>query len=504
VTILTLVALLISVFTGSWLGKAFCGGSSGSATVWKHCLSMGVGTIVGSYSMLLSLLLSGGRLWALVIIDLGLTVTSWWFMRLQRRGPAERTDRSSARQMRIGHFTWGRVTVAAAMGAMTAAASVAAGVWIVAPHGWWDAWYIWNIRARFLFRGGTNWASAFADTGALIHRDYPLLLPLTVSRLWRYLGDDSTVVPRAVALLFGGMTVGLLFSSLSALRGRSHGCLAIVTLLSVGFFAYSGANQTADVPLAFYMLGTFAALVMERSAPESRGAFFTLAGLMAGGAAWTKNEGILFCGLVVIATVVVWAVQSGWEQALRVAGRVILGMTPMLGVLLVFKVLVPVNYLFEPYNRSVMLQKPFELSRHAEIVQSIVAVFPGVFDPLVIALLTAYVLVAGLSDRRLYRPAATIILLVLIGQVGGYYLAYLMSPFAVLQQASPSMDRLMMQLWPSAVFLLFLETRTLEETSEEPGTARTQEKPARRNGGRFAVPFPRRGFAPPTRLRQHS
>ena len=32
------------------------------------------------------------------------------------------------------------------------------------PHGWWDAFSIWNLRARFLASGGPGWSGAFSET----------------------------------------------------------------------------------------------------------------------------------------------------------------------------------------------------------------------------------------------------------------------------------------------------------------------------------------------------
>ena len=52
---------------------------------------------------------------------------------------------------------------------------------LIEPHGQFDAWYIWNARARFLFRGGAYWADGFSPLVA--HADYPLLIPLIISIL---------------------------------------------------------------------------------------------------------------------------------------------------------------------------------------------------------------------------------------------------------------------------------------------------------------------------------
>jgi hypothetical protein len=53
---------------------------------------------------------------------------------------------------------------------------------LLMPHGGWDAWAIWNLRARFIFRAGAEWLRAFGSF--MPHTDYPLLVPLAVVRGW--------------------------------------------------------------------------------------------------------------------------------------------------------------------------------------------------------------------------------------------------------------------------------------------------------------------------------
>jgi hypothetical protein len=57
------------------------------------------------------------------------------------------------------------------------------------PHGTFDAFGIWNARARFLARAGSDWGRAFL-VDARSHPDYPLLQPLTVARFWACLGGE--------------------------------------------------------------------------------------------------------------------------------------------------------------------------------------------------------------------------------------------------------------------------------------------------------------------------
>jgi hypothetical protein len=67
------------------------------------------------------------------------------------------------------------------------------------PHGFWDAWAIWNMRARFLFRSGNQYINAFSSLYSWSHPDYPLLLPCNVARIWTYVGYESKFAPILIA-----------------------------------------------------------------------------------------------------------------------------------------------------------------------------------------------------------------------------------------------------------------------------------------------------------------
>src|SRR5262249_278244 len=68
-------------------------------------------------------------------------------------------------------------------------------------------------------------------------------------------------------------------------------------------FIAQAAFQYADIPLAFFLLACVAMLaIAERDAWTSK--TLTLAGLAAGFAAWTKNEGLAF--VLVAALAVLW------------------------------------------------------------------------------------------------------------------------------------------------------------------------------------------------------
>ena len=135
------------------------------------------------------------------------------------------------------------------------------------PHGEWDAWSIWNLRARFLFRAGEFWRDAFSNQIAWSHPDYPLLLPGIVAMCWTLARAESTLAPGAVAFLFTFGAAGLLISTLGILRGKTQALIAGIVLLGSVSVVVNGANQYADIPLSYFILATLGSVVSAGTLP---------------------------------------------------------------------------------------------------------------------------------------------------------------------------------------------------------------------------------------------
>ena len=204
------------------------------------------------------------------------------------------------------------------------------------PHGEWDAWSIWNMRARFFVRGGQFWKDAFSSDLAWSHPDYPLLLPGIVALLWTLVHTGSTAAPIGVAFLFGLGTAGILISTLGILRGKAQAFIAGILLIGTVSFTENAANQYADIPLSFAILASLALLCLQDRYPEDL-RFSVLAGLMAGFAAWTKNEGLMFLAVLIAARIFA-IVRYGCRRAvLPQLLRFAAGSLPPLAVLAFFK-----------------------------------------------------------------------------------------------------------------------------------------------------------------------
>lgn len=346
------------------------------------------------------------------------------------------------------------------------------------PHGEWDAWAIWNQRARFLVRSGEDWRRGFSVLLADYHPDYPLLLPAMVARIWRSAGTETLLAPVALSMLFTFGTVSVAFSALGVLRGRWEAALAVFALLGTPFFIYQGAWQYADVPLSFFFLSTLALLCLHDHFSPRHNRLLILAGASAALAAWTKNEGLLFLPAVALA----WCASS-WlsgtkKRSLREAISFAAGALPGLLIILYFKLAVaPPNDLVAAQGLAVAIEHLSDPSRYLEIARGFLSqasligfsseATPGRFDGWGIfpVLLPLYWLA-----MRVSRPAraqesdppissgALLPFLAAALMLAGYILAYLLTPYPLAWHLDTSLSRLLLHLWPTLVFALLLDS----------------------------------------------
>jgi len=224
------------------------------------------------------------------------------------------------------------------------------------PHGLGDSWAIWNVRARFLFRGGDLWMRGFSSY--LSHPDYPLLLPLSVARFWTYMGSETMIVPQLVSVLFTLSTIALLASSLSVLRSVRHGMVAALFLMSSPCFIKMGSCQYADVPVGFFILATIVLLALNDLTNGENQGLCCLSGAMAGFAAWTKNEGILFVVSVLVAGIFALPLKGSCKRGAKEWLLFLAGCLPILAILVFFKLhYAPPNDVVQPQNVRLFMER---------------------------------------------------------------------------------------------------------------------------------------------------
>lgn len=351
------------------------------------------------------------------------------------------------------------------------------------PQGINDALGIWNLHARVMLLD-PDWREYFAEVRMWSHTDYPLLLPASVARLWLAGGAPTGLGPALIAFSFTAATVGVCAGTVARRRGSEAGLFCALGLLGTSFLIKHGANQYADVPLAFYIAAALAlaaeALALEprtsaidrapsvsvrgmnRRGPRSR--TLTLSGLLAALAAWTKNEGLLFLASFVGVTLAVllfqaWRTRNG--RQLRVSLRS--SVRPLLyGVLAVGWIIVYFKATIAPPNDLVAGQDTADsLARLLTLERYRIVLFVAVNEigdtvKVMGPALTVFAICLGWR-RDADRSLEDGLWLGTLGLVAcGYLLVYIVTPHPLEWHVTSSVRRLFLQLWPAAVTALFL------------------------------------------------
>jgi hypothetical protein len=335
------------------------------------------------------------------------------------------------------------------------------------PHGGGDAYAIWNLRARFLFRGHDLWVRGFSSTIAWSHPDYPLLLPASIARAWTYFGRETTIIPQFFAASTVAGTAALLLSSLRVMRSLKHGLFASVFLIAASPFIRVGGTQYADVPIGFFILSAVVAFSLYRNETATATRIgqsyqvIALSGAMAGFAAWTKNEGLLFSLSWVIATSVVgflWYRKSSFSKEIS---YLLIGLLPVLAVLFFFKIrYAPANDLLGAAPLHVLMSHLTDPSRYYMVAgafcKEILHWGNGLFP-----ILALFVLCTGIKPSKNHVPILVQILIVFTIVNVGYFFTYVLTPYDLAWHLGTSLERLLLQLWPTFLFAIFVALKPI-------------------------------------------
>jgi hypothetical protein len=163
--------------------------------------------------------------------------------------------------------------------ALAVVTTAMSGAWDANPHGNWDAFSIWNLRAEFLRTQGALASRAWSPL-LVSHPEYPLLVSSFIARCWAFGNSTSTAVPIATSYLFLLALIALTTGGLTVLRSQSMGLLLGLVLLGTPTVLHEVPSQYSDVPLACHLAGSVVLMLLNRP---------VLAGVLASMAAWTKD-----------------------------------------------------------------------------------------------------------------------------------------------------------------------------------------------------------------------
>jgi hypothetical protein len=386
------------------------------------------------------------------------------------------------------------------------------------PDGNWDAWAIWNLRARFIF-SGAHWKDGFNTAISWSHPDYPLLLPSSIARIWVMLGSRTQAVPILINLLFTLSILAVLLAGIALTRGWKTAMFAGLFTLPILQVSLS-FMQYADMPLAFFFLSANLLLFLADvhladllpresfskqpswstkllgfvrknrdlstenqriSARSENYSVFILVGLATGAALWTKNEGWAFLiALGVSETLQILVDRYPIRDVLKRWIYFLIGFTPMLAAVLIYKSIVniPVNLLSGILNQDI-LAKLFDLSRYWLIGKTFLEQFfsYGSLRLPLIPLLIIYLLVVGINIRK-HERTAILTLIVRVGIIALiYFTIYQLTPSSLEWHLTTSLTRLISQLLPSVILIVFLCSQSIEQYEHKASETALPEPP---------------------------
>jgi hypothetical protein len=442
---LSVVSLLIPVAVGFGLVRAMWPQELRSGLVQAGLM---LGTGCGACSiLLLAWLLVAGKpsVWVLLIE----TSVATACMLLAWRG---RWPTSDALPGSLRFLWWGAALMFVLVGAVAVVRLVKS------PYGDWDAWETWNMRARMIYLGGGHWRDAFSPLLTDGGSDYPLLLPLTITGMWLGIRSAATVAPGVLGVAFACSTILLLGSGLAYLRDKSQGLMAAMVLAATPALMVAATMQYADVEVAFFILAAGVCVSLYERYADSK--LLALAGLNAGFAGWTKNEGLIFLAILPL---VVLVVVRRWREL----QWYFLGAASPVAALVYHRVRLigAADPMVAGQGPATLGPRLLDLSRYRIVALAFGHQFLHFGDSLgawplgVVVVLLVYAVIVGVRAAK----DKAVVSLTLLVMLAVYFTVYVATPLDLRFQLLTSLDRLLLQLWPAALFVYFLAVRTQSE-----------------------------------------
>ena len=330
-----------------------------------------------------------------------------------------------------------------ALGIATAAMTIA---WDLNPHGNWDAWAIWNLRAKFLASLAGLAPRAWSPVlGATSHPAYPLLVSSFVGRCWALSDSLTQAVPAATSYVFLVAMIALAAGGLTVLRGPTLGLLGALVLATTPSLLHEVPTQYADVPLACYFAGAMVFALLDRP---------VLTGIFAGLAAWTKDEGLL---VLIVVLIVVAAFRR------RAILPAVASALPVAALVASFKIFLSSGGAPQLSNNPAAASHQLaDVARVGTVAaafgREFVAIGAGWYHPILPLVLLAFTLGFDRERRRDTAFCGAIAAALLLCFFG----VYMVTANDLTWILQTSLSRILVQVWPALLLAGFLSLRAPE------------------------------------------
>jgi hypothetical protein len=338
-------------------------------------------------------------------------------------------------------------------------------VWFCLAHTLgWDGLTVWELKARYAFlNGGTLPVAYFSDVARRFsHPEYPLLLPLTETWFYLWLGDCDQFWIKLIFPIWYLATMSILFVAAAELSGRRLVAWTVVLLFPLVPCIHNapGGIQVgyADLPLAAIYLAAILYLLRfaRNNSPDDLALFIALAATLP----WMKREGVIL-----------WAVIAGLGamsilRTRRKIATALLSFLPGICVIVAWKIFIAAvdavpSRDFAGFSFEVLKNN---LHRSGAILHELLLTASDQSLWNIFWLLVVFALLAVVICRR-----ATALVWLLLAPLACYCASYLLSAWPdYIAHIDTSLPRLLIQLTPVGWLLIALAF-SARSTSTPPG-----------------------------------
>lgn len=317
------------------------------------------------------------------------------------------------------------------------------------PYGWWDAWALWNTKAKFLVSGGENWQRMFSSSIEWMHPDYPLLVPSIVASGWSFFQTNSCWIPIAVTVIFSWSLYLLLKENINFLfQNNKMSAFIGFFLIAIPAFLRWGRSQYADLPLAAFLLLSITLFFRYKKVST-----FLLSGLSLGLVAFTKNEGVFYAAIFILSAALALFYTRGRNLKKEMLVAWFSGLAPGIIFLAIVKKMSPINNLFLLNFDNIA---PHSWHRILDIISGFLNEFSrwkewAIFWPIALAFLIIGLL--NINEKDYWNVFLLIFLMV---SFIFYFSVYIFVPlkYDISWYIDTSLNRLLIQITPIFVFYI--------------------------------------------------
>jgi D-glycero-D-manno-heptose 1,7-bisphosphate phosphatase len=283
-----IVRLLLSIVVMTVIGhsvlRLISGRESGAYyPLEKLALSYSIGLGAVAYGLLVFALAGiSFDLWKILIPWAAVFLCSVIFVRKDRHlAPSEEKSAGPS---------WLPTLLLTVMGVQTASIFLRA---LVKPLESYDAIMNFGIKSKmfFMYNGFPMDPAALAGAGAG-HMDYPLLIPLNETWIYKFLGSQNDNLVMILFPMIFLAFAAFFYSSLRRMFGRIQALIFTFLLCTVPQIVNFSTNGYGDVALTFMVTAAF--IMLFRYFTERKRHLLVLSAVFSGMGFLTKNEGISF------------------------------------------------------------------------------------------------------------------------------------------------------------------------------------------------------------------